>query len=460
MSTEQGKTVYIETFGCQMNASDTEVVLARLADDGYSQVDSVDAASLVLYNTCSVRDGAEAKVRGRLDSLKPIKRERKDLRIGVMGCMAQRAKEELIQAHPHVDLVVGTDQFVHMPALLKRLEQEQQVVATDFGFFESENWSARRREGVNAWIPVMRGCNYNCTYCIVPKTRGREKSRDPNLIESEVRDAVANGHVQVTLLGQTVDAYGKTLGDGTSLAKLLYRLNEIDGLERLRFVTSHPKDITDELLIAIRDCDRVAKHLHVPAQCGSSRVLRLMGRRYTREGYLDFVERARRLCPGVEILTDIIVGFPTETDEDFAETMSLMRDVQFDGSYVFMYSPRPGTGAWNLPDDVPEDIKRVRCNEALGLQLSQQEERYGRLHGQVLSVLIEGVSKSNDQRLQGRSQGNLNVVMDRAGHDDCIGRCVPVRINGSTNLTLYGEHADQEPTLVGTGGLDFLRLDI
>lgn len=453
-----GKTVYIETFGCQMNAADTEVVLARLADDGYRQVDAIDDASLVLYNTCSVRDGAEAKVRGRLDSLKPVKRARPDLRIGVMGCMAQRAKRALLERHPHVDLVVGTDQFVHMPALLQRLADEQQVVATEFGFFETENWRAQRREGVNAWIPIMRGCNYNCTYCIVPTTRGREKSRDPALIEREVRAAVDAGHTQVTLLGQTVDAYGKTLGDGTTLGKLLYRLDRVPGLERLRFVTSHPKDITDELLIAMRDCERVAKHLHVPAQCGSSRVLRLMGRRYTREGYCAVVERARRLCPGIEILTDIIVGFPTETDEDFAATISLMHEIQFDGAYVFMYSPRPGTGAWNLDDDVPLASKRARCNEALALQLAQQEERYRRLHGAVLSVLLEGPSKSRPDRLQGRSAGNLNVIVERAGNEDRIGRCAPVRIVDSSNLTLYGEACDAAPTHVGTGGLPALRL--
>ena len=454
--TKRDKKVYIETFGCQMNVSDTEIVLARLEEEGYRTADSIKDADLVLYNTCSVRDNAEAKIRGRLDFLKPVKRERPELRIGVMGCMAQRQKEELIRLHPHVDLVVGTDQFVHMPALLKRLESEQHVVATEFGFFESENWSVRRREGINAWVPIMRGCNYNCTYCVVPKTRGRESSRSPDLVEREVREAVEAGHVQVTLLGQTVDAYGKTLGDGTNLASLLRRLNAIDGLKRLRFVTSHPKDITDDLLEAIGECDKVAKHLHVPAQCGSSRVLRLMGRRYTREGYLDFVERARRIVPGVEILTDIIVGFPTESDEDFEQTLSLMDEVQFDGSYVFMYSERPGTGAANLADDVPMEAKRTRCNEALARQLQQQEARYTRLRGEVCEVLIEGPSKSNPDRLQGRSLGNLNVVIERldgdTARDDLIGQIVTVRIVDSTNLTLYGEPCDAAVTLVGSGG--------
>lgn len=441
------KSVYIETFGCQMNVADTEVALARLEESGYQQVDQADDADVILYNTCSVRDNAEAKVRGRLDHLKRRKAAEPDLKIGVMGCMAQRAKDELIQNYPHVDLVVGPDQFVHLPNLLDRLDEEAHVVATEFGDFEAErNWSARRAEGINAWIPIMRGCNYNCTYCIVPKTRGREKSRQPDLIEAEVREAVANGYVQVTLLGQTVDAYGKTLGDGTTLASLLRRLNQVDGLKRLRFITSHPKDITDDLLLAMHECDKVCTHLHVPAQAGSSRVLRLMGRRYRREDYLDLVERARRICPEIELLTDLIVGFPTETDEEFQETISLMHEVGFDGAYVFMYSPRPGTGASRLADDVPAEVKRARCNEALALQLSHQESLYQTLVGQTFEVLVEQVSKSNDQRLAGRSMGNRNIVFDRydadgASRDHLIGELAQITITSATNLTLIGELA-------------------
>ena len=457
-SDQAHKSVYIETFGCQMNVADTEVVLSRLADDGYAQVGNLDDADLVLYNTCSVRDNAEAKVRGRLGNLKRVKRERPDLKIGVMGCMAQRAKEQILVDHPHVDLVVGVDQFVHMPDLLKRLDQEKQIVATDFGYFESENWHARRHQGINAWIPIMRGCNYNCTYCIVPKTRGHEKSRPMDAIEQEARDAVAQGHCQITLLGQTVDAYGKTLGDGSNLAGLLRRLHDIEGLQRLRFITSHPKDITDELLETIAELPKVAKHLHVPAQCGSSRVLRLMGRRYSREGYLDFVERARRIIPGVEILTDIIVGFPTESDEDFQQTVSLMEEVQFDGAFVFMYSERPGTGSSRLSDDVAAETKRVRCNELLALQLKQQQERYQQLIGRTVEVLLEGPSKSNPDRLAGRSIGNLNILVDRVGEDGTprdglIGQLTPITITKATNLSLYGEPQGKAIDLMGSGAL-------
>jgi tRNA-2-methylthio-N6-dimethylallyladenosine synthase len=440
------RTVYIETFGCQMNINDTEVVLARLSEAGWRQVDSIDQAGLVLYNTCSVRDHAEAKVRGRLGALKPLKRARPSLRIGIMGCMAQREKDALLKSYPHVDLVVGTDQFVHMPQLLDGLDQSGRIAATDFGDFEDRAWDAVREPGVNAYVPVMRGCNYNCTYCIVPTTRGREKSRKPELVDEEVRKLIDQGYVQITLVGQTVDAYGKTLGDGTTLAKLLRRLHEIPGLKRLRFITSHPKDITDELLDTMAELPRVARHLHVPAQCGSDRILRLMGRRYTREDYLRFVERARARMPDVELLSDFIVGFPRESDDDFKQTVSLMEQVRFGGAYVFMYSPRPGTPSSHLNDDVPADVKSARCNELLALQVKHQAEFNTTQHGRVHQVLVEGPSKSDEAMLHGRSAGNLNIVFPRTATDGSdrsglVGQIVPVRIGRSTGLTLFGDLA-------------------
>jgi tRNA-2-methylthio-N6-dimethylallyladenosine synthase len=438
--------VYIETFGCQMNHADTEVVLARLAEAGYRQVGEVGGADLVLYNTCAVRDHAEAKVRGRLGELKRLKAARPGMRIGVMGCMAQREKQALIDRHPYVDLVVGTDQFVRMPQLLEQLADQQHVVATDFGDFEAEAWTATRSSGVNAWVPVMRGCNYNCTYCVVPFTRGKEKSRPPQQIEDEVRRLVDDGFVQVTLLGQTVDAYGKTLGDGSDLAGLLRRLHPIPGLKRIRFVTSHPKDISDHLLDTMAELPKVAKHLHVPAQSGSDRILRLMGRRYTRDDYLRFAERARARMPEVELLSDFIVGFPRESDEDFRDTVSLMEEVRFAGAYVFMYSVRPGTPASNLSDDVTVADKKARCNHLLDLQLVHQGEAYARLHGRSLEVLVEGPSKSDPTMLHGRSIGNLNIVFPRTGadgaaRDGLVGQLVPIRIARSTSLTLYGDLA-------------------
>ena len=446
IGTKSSKTVYIETFGCQMNVNDTEVVLARLGEAGWTQVDSLEAAGLVLYNTCSVRDNAEAKVRGRLGLLKGMKRARPSMRIGIMGCMAQREKDELLKAYPHVDLVVGTDQFVHMPQLLERLDETGRIAATDFGDFEDTIWSAERSTGINAFISVMRGCNYNCTYCVVPFTRGREKSRRPEQVEDEVRKLVDQGFKQVTLVGQTVDAYGKTLGDGTTLASLLRRLHEIDGLKRIRFITSHPKDITDDLLDTMAELPRVAKHLHVPVQCGSDRILRLMGRRYTRDDYLRFVDRARQRMPNVELLSDFIVGFPRETDEDFKSTVSIMEQVRFGGAYVFMYSARPGTPASHLVDDIPEDVKNARCNELLQLQMKHQDEAYEQQHGQIHSVLVEGPSKTNDTMLQGRSIGNMNIIFPRTdatgqSRDHLIGGLADVRIERNTRLTLFGDLA-------------------
>ncbi|GDY12499.1 tRNA-2-methylthio-N(6)-dimethylallyladenosine synthase [Planctomycetota bacterium] len=445
-SSAPGRAVFIETFGCQMNVADTEVVLARLAEAGYHTTDTIDSADLVVYNTCAVRDHAEAKVRGRLGALKPIKKQRPELRIAIMGCMAQREQGDLLRQFPHVDLVVGTDQFVHLPQLLDRLADERQVVATDFGDFEAKDWSARREGTVNAFVTIMRGCNYNCTYCIVPTTRGLEKSRPPQQIEDEVRRLVDDGFVQVTLLGQTVDAYGKTLGDGTTLASLLRRLHAIEGLKRIRFITSHPKDISDELLDTMAELPKVAKHLHVPAQHGSDRILRLMGRRYGRDDYLRFVERARSRMPEVELLSDFITGFPRETDADHAETVSLFNAVRFAGSYVFMYSPRPGTPSTRLEDDVPEDVKRARCNELLALQLVHQSELFASHHGRIRQVLVEGPSRSDPEMLHGRSEGNLNVVFPRRGADgdrmSLVGRIVPVRIERSTSLTLFGDVAE------------------
>jgi tRNA-2-methylthio-N6-dimethylallyladenosine synthase len=380
-----------------------------------------------------------------LGDIKRRKQSKPELKVAVMGCMAQRAQDQMLKDYPQLDLVVGTDQFVNIPELLEQIGEGGRLAATEFGDFESSvNWATRRSDGVNAWISVMRGCNYNCTYCIVPKTRGREKSRPPELIEQEAREAIAEGHSQITLLGQTVDAYGKTLGDGSNLASLLRRLHDIEGLKRLRFITSHPKDITDELLDTIAELPKVAKHLHVPAQCGSSRILRLMGRRYDREGYLDFVRRARERMPDVELLTDIIVGFPRETDEDFQETVSLMREVGFAGAFVFMYSPRPGTGAANLPDDVSLEVKKARCNQLLALQLEMQQEWYQTLHGKEYEILVEGLSKNNDQRIAGRSLGNLNILVDRFGADgqdhlNLRGELLKVRITSSTQLSLFAE---------------------
>jgi tRNA-2-methylthio-N6-dimethylallyladenosine synthase len=436
---QPAKTVFIETFGCQMNVADTEAILGRLRAAGWRPVETPEAASLVLFNTCSVRDHAEGKVRSRLGILREDKRQRPYLRIGILGCMAQREQGDLLKRYPHIDLVVGTDQFQRLPELLDQAAAQGQILATGFGDIDEGGPPADRAAGINAWVPVMRGCNYACTYCVVPHTRGHEKSRRPEAVEDEVRRLVDQGFVQVTLLGQTVDAYGKTLGDGSNLAGLLRRLHAIDGLKRLRFVTSHPKDISDELLDTMAELPKVARHLHVPAQAGSDRILRLMGRRYQRADYLALVERARARMPDIELLSDFIVGFPRETDEDFQQTVSLMDEVRFAGAYVFMYSPRPGTSATRLDDDVPEEVKRARCNHLLDLQLQHQEAQHRALHGQRAEILVEGESRTDPDMLHGRTRGNRNVVFPRAGADGLVGKLATVEIERSTSLTLFGK---------------------
>ena len=440
------RTVFLETFGCQMNTADSAVVLGRLLAEGWSQVEDPVNADLVVFNTCSVRDHAEGKIRSRLGVLREVKKQRPGLRIAVMGCMAQREKDELLRKWPPLDLVVGTDQFARLPQLLDNLGESGRLAATAFGDWEDDHGVAAVREpGVNAFVPVMRGCNYACTYCVVPTTRGREKSRRPEAIESEVRRLLDQGFRQITLLGQTVDAYGKTLGDGSNLARLLRRLHALDGLLRLRFITSHPKDISDELLDTVAELPKVAKHLHVPAQAGSDRILRLMGRRYTRADYLRLVERARTRMPGVELLSDFIVGFPGETEAEWQETVSLMEAVRFSGAYVFTYSQRPGTPAAHLADDVPEAVKKERCTHLLDLQLRHQEELHRSLHGRTVEVLVEGASKTDPDMLHGRTLGNRNVVFPRTGRDGLIGSLQLVRVLRSTALTVFGDLAVASP---------------
>lgn len=431
------RTVFLETFGCQMNTADSEAILSGLRRAGWQPVDDPAAADLVVFNTCAIRDHAEAKVRSRLGLLRALKAERPGLRIAVAGCMAQREGEALLARHPHLDLVVGTAQFARLPELVERLGERSRIAALGFDDWdESERAGVEPEPGVNAFVPVMRGCNYACTYCVVPLTRGREQSRRPEAIEAEVRRLVARGFRQVTLLGQTVDAYGKTLGDGTTLAALLRRLHGIEGLLRIRFVTSHPKDVTDELLAAMAELPKVAKHLHAPAQSGSDRILRLMGRRYTRDDYLRLVERARRFMPDIELVSDFIVGFPSEREEDFAATARLMDEVGFAAAFVFAYSERPGTPAARLPDDVPEAVKRERCRALLERQLAIQEAQHRALVGRTLEVLIEGPSKTDPSMWFGRSGGQRPVVVPDGG--PLVGRIVPVRIERSTALTLYG----------------------
>ena len=446
------KSVYIETFGCQMNHADTEVVLARLAEAGYSQTEDQDRADLVLYNTCAVRDHAEAKVRGRLGDLKRIKAERPGLRIGVMGCMAQREKEGILQRFPHVDLVVGTDQFVRMPQLLQQLSQQQHLVATDFGDFEDRAWTATRSQGVNAWVPVMRGCNYNCTYCVVPFTRGKEKSRHPQQIEDEVRKLVDEGFVQVTLLGQNVNAYQGALHEGgtADFAFLLEMVHEIPGIERIRYTTSHPNEFTERLIAAYARIPKLVSHLHLPVQSGSDRILMAMKRGYTALEFKSKVRKLRAARPDITLSSDFIVGFPGETEQDFEATMRLIDEVGFDVSYSFVYSARPGTPAAALADDTPPAVKSARLAR-LQKRIDELEADVSQaMLGTVQRVLVEGISKKSPNELAARTDNNR--IVNFPGQLASSRGMVNVRITEVVRHTLRGELVLDNPLKASNHG--------
>ena len=422
-----------------MNRADSQTALALLSAAGYRRIDDPLSADVVIYNTCAVRDHAEARVRGRLDSWK--NRKRPGQVIAVLGCMAQRLGDELGATYPWVDIALGSDHMACLPGAVAAARAGDRLLRFDAADDPDVERPARH-EGINAWIPVMRGCDHRCSYCIVPTTRGPERSRHPDTIQREVAAALEGGQVQITLLGQTVDAYGRDLDPPCTLADLLRLLHPLPGLRRLRFVTSHPQHVDDDLLGCVAELPKLARHLHIPAQSGSDRVLERMARGYTRAAYLDLVSRARRIIPAVELLSDFIVGFPGESDDDFQATVSLMEDVGFDGAFVFMYSPRPGTPAADLEDDVPAATKRRRCNHLIGLQLAHQERMHRALIDQTLDILIEGPSSGNPSRWQGRSPGNRLVMVPRELIPAAQpGDLLPVVITAATNLTLLGRPA-------------------
>src|SRR5688500_5126436 len=408
-------TLYLETFGCQMNVLDSELVLGQLRAHGYEPVEDRDRADVILYNTCSVREHAEQKVWSRLGELRGRKRDEPHLVIGVIGCMAERDGTNIFKKFPHVDVLCGPGELDKLPTLVHNAVIQaggNQVALMGANVRRSSTLSAAEDnlelldlsrsvspgdDVVQSYVRITRGCNKFCTYCVVPYTRGPEVHRPPQNIIDEVRKLTDAGAREVTLLGQTINHYHYKHGDGreTSFAELLYQIHEsVPDLPRLRFVTSFPRDFTDEALMAMRDCERICRYLHVPAQHGSDRILKLMNRGYTAQQYIDFVGRAREHMPDVSIASDFIVGFPTETDEDFEATRELVRDCRFKNSFIFKYSPRPGTVAIDrFADDVPEDVKRRRNNDLLAVQQEASTELNRRMIGQSVRVLVEGESK-------------------------------------------------------------------
>ena len=432
------KKLYIETYGCQMNVADSEVVASVMQMAGYETTESLDEADAVFLNTCSVRDNAEQKIYHRLDALDAMKRKR-PLIIGVLGCMAERVQQDLL-AHHHADLVAGPDAYLSLPDLIAQAETGHKAINIELSISETYRDVVPQRiaigQRIGGFVSIMRGCNNFCHYCIVPYTRGRERSRDVESILREVRDLRDRGFKEVTLLGQNVNSY--TWNEGNSFPQLLRRVAEEAPEMRIRFTTSHPKDMSDETLRVIAEMPNVCKHIHLPVQSGSDRILRLMNRKYTREWYLGRVEAIRRIIPDCGLSTDIFVGYHSETEEDHQLSLSLMREVGYDSAFMFKYSERPGTYASkHLPDDVPEEEKIRRLNELIALQTEISAQQNKKDEGKEFDVLVEGFSKRSREQLCGRTEQNKMVVFAKQGHH--IGETVRVRITGSTSATLLGE---------------------
>ncbi len=433
------KAVFFETFGCQMNKLDAELSLGLLQEEGYKIVDKVDDADVILFNTCSVRQHAEDKVYSHLGALKTLKKRHPEVIVGVLGCMAQKDGEAIFKRMPHVDLVCGTRMFSRLPEMLLKIRNHgSHVLAIDEDQIVNVKRAVTYRPNFyQAFVTVMRGCDNYCSYCIVPYVRGREISRTIADIKEEVQSLVSNGCKEVTLLGQNINSYGKGLDGNVTLGDLLSELNEIDGLERIRFVTSHPADMSRDLIRTMSRLEKVCEYLHMPAQSGSDEVLKRMRRGYTAGYYREFVRYARELIPHLTVASDFIVGFPGETEEDFQETVQLMEDIRFQNCFIFKYSPRTGTKAAELKDDVPDETKRARNMKLLELQKKISLEENTKMIGKKVEVLVEGASKSDPNRLSGRTRQNHIVVF--TGSQDLVGKLVEVMIQEVTDLTLFGK---------------------
>lgn len=430
------KKLYIETYGCQMNVADSEVVASVMQMAGYEPTESLDAADAVFLNTCSVRDNAEQKIYHRLDALDAVRRKR-PLIIGVLGCMAERVKDDLLENH-HCDLVAGPDAYLSLPDLIAQAETGHKAINIELSTSETyKDIVPQRLHGakIGGFVSIMRGCNNFCHYCIVPYTRGRERSRDVESILREVRDLRDRGFKEVTLLGQNVNSYQAS---DTNFPALLRKVAEEAPQMRVRFTTSHPKDMSDETLRVIAEMPNVCKHIHLPVQSGSDRILKLMNRKYTREWYMGRVEAIRRIIPDCGLSTDIFVGYHSETEEDHQLSLGLMREVGYDSAFMFKYSERPGTYASkHLPDDVPEEEKIRRLNELIALQTEISAQQNKKDEGKEFDVLLENFSKRSRAQLMGRTEQNKAVVIDKGDHH--IGETVRVKITSSTSATLLGE---------------------
>ncbi len=436
--TGEGRKLFIETYGCQMNVGDTELIISILQEHGYRYTEEQAEADVILINTCSIRDNAEQRIWGRLSEMRRLKKRKPSLVVGIVGCMAERLNEELLRPETGVDVVAGPDAYRDLPNLLRGAEAGQKganvLLSTEETYAEIAPVRIDKN-GVSAFIAIMRGCNNFCSYCVVPYTRGRERSRDAETIVAEARTLFENGYREVTLLGQNVNSY--CCGE-VDFPELMRRVAELSPLLRVLVATSHPMDMSDRLLEVMAAYPNICRAIHLPAQSGSTAMLERMNRKYTRAWYLDRIAAIRRYMPDCAITTDLIAGFAGETEEEHQETLSLMREVGYDFAYMFKYSERPGTFAQrNLGDDVPDEVKSRRLQEIIALQNELGLESYRRDVGKEFEVLVEGESRRNAEQLFGRTSQNKVVVFDRGDHK--AGDYVRVRVTGCTSATLFGE---------------------
>ncbi len=444
-SGKKGRSCFLTTYGCQMNEHDSEKLSSMIKAMGYTSALSEKDADLIIFNTCAVRENAELKVYGNLGALKQLKKKNPNLKIVVCGCMMQQPHivEEIKKKYKHVDIIFGTHNLYTFPELLYKAmtENERVVDVWDIDGEVVEGLKSTRLFSVKAFVNIMYGCNNFCTYCIVPYTRGRERSREAVDIVNEIKELVKNGTKEVTLLGQNVNSYGKTLDNPVSFAELLKMVNDIDGLERIRFMTSHPKDISDDVIYAMRDLDKVCEFLHLPVQAGSTSLLKKMNRHYTKEQYLDIIEKARKEIPDIAFSTDIMIGFPGETEEDVEDTIDVCKRVRYDSAFTFIYSKRQGTPAAKYTDQIPEDVKHERFNRVLEVINEISGEVNKKYKGKTVEVLVEGTSKKNDEVLTGKTRQNKTVNFT-GGSKDLVGQLVNVKITNPKSFSMDGELAN------------------
>lgn len=438
------KTYFIATYGCQMNEEDSEKLSGMLKRFGYTRTEERDTADIIIFNTCCVRENAENKVFGNLGAIKKLKEKNPNLIIAICGCMMQQIgmADKVLKTFPFVDIIFGTHNAYKFPEYLTRVQTEgvQIKEILDKETEIVEGIPIDRESSVKAFVTIMYGCNNFCTYCIVPYVRGRERSRKSEDIINEIKDLVSKGYKEITILGQNVNSYGKGLEEDINFAKLLRKINEVEGLERLRFMTSHPKDLTEEVIYAIRDCDKICEQIHLPVQSGSDRLLKVMNRHYDRERYLYLIDLIKKEIPDVTITTDIIVGFPGETEEDFQDTLDLVDKVKYDSAFMFIYSRRNNTPADKMENQIPDDIKHERFNRLVDLVNKNIAISNKKYEGTVQEVLVEGVSKNDESKLSGRTRNGKLVNFE--GSMGSIGKLVNVEINRAQPFSLVGKQID------------------